>query len=107
MAAVTLALLIGDIFARNVGKFRAEALGRVRQAQKHLARLLVLAATRLIDMDNDGKPELITSKLDSFLAVTPEQVQAAFGPGSTEPGCSDPSNSSCARLSMIVASASA
>ena len=45
---------------------------RIKELQSALGRARLLAQYEMFD----GKPELITSELDSFLAVTPEQVQA-------------------------------
>ena len=46
---------------------------RIKDLQSTLTRATLLAQYEMFD----GKPELITSELDDFLAVTPEQIQAA------------------------------
>ena len=46
---------------------------RIKELQSTLTRATLLAQYEMFD----GKPELITSELDNFLAVTPEQMQAA------------------------------
>ncbi len=46
---------------------------RIKELQSTLTRATLLAQYEMFD----GKPELITSELDDFLAVTPEQMQAA------------------------------
>jgi zinc protease len=45
---------------------------RIKELQSPLTRASYLAQYEMFD----GKPELITSELDDFLAVTPEQIQA-------------------------------
>jgi zinc protease len=45
---------------------------RIKDLQSSLTRAQLLAQYEMFD----GKPELITSELDTFLAVTPEQIQA-------------------------------
>jgi predicted Zn-dependent peptidase len=45
---------------------------RIKELQSTLTRATLLAQYEMFD----GKPELITSELDTFLAVTPEQIQA-------------------------------
>src|SRR6266481_802261 len=45
---------------------------RIKELQSSLTRATYLAQFEMLD----GKPELITSELDTFLAVTPEQIQA-------------------------------
>jgi predicted Zn-dependent peptidase len=45
---------------------------RIKDLQSTLTRATLLAQYEMFD----GKPELITSELDDFLAVTPEQIQA-------------------------------
>ena len=45
---------------------------RIKDLQSTLTRASLLAQYEMFD----GKPELITSELDTFLAVTPEQIQA-------------------------------
>ena len=45
---------------------------RIKDLQSTLTRATLLAQYEMFD----GKPELITSELDTFLAVTPEQIQA-------------------------------
>ena len=45
---------------------------RIKELQSSLTRATYLAQFEMFD----GKPELITSELDAFLAVTPEQIQA-------------------------------
>jgi predicted Zn-dependent peptidase len=45
---------------------------RIKELQSSLTRATLLAQFEMFD----GKPELITSELDTFLAVTPEQIQA-------------------------------
>src|SRR5438094_445890 len=44
---------------------------RIKELQNSLTRATYLAQFEMLD----GKPELITSELDAFLAVTPEQIQ--------------------------------
>jgi zinc protease len=46
---------------------------RIKELQTSLTRARLLAQYEMFD----GNPELITSELDAFLAVTPEQIQAA------------------------------
>jgi zinc protease len=46
---------------------------RIKDLQSTLTRATLLAQYEMFD----GKPELITSELDDFLAVTPAQIQAA------------------------------
>jgi zinc protease len=45
---------------------------RIKELQSTLTRARLLAQYEMFD----GNPELITSELDTFLAVTPEQIQA-------------------------------
>jgi zinc protease len=45
---------------------------RIKELQSSLTRATLLAQFEMFD----GNPELITSELDTFLAVTPEQIQA-------------------------------
>jgi zinc protease len=45
---------------------------RIKDLQSTLTRATLLAQYEMFD----GKPELITSELDTFVAVTPEQIQA-------------------------------
>ena len=45
---------------------------RIKDLQSTLTRATLLAQYEMFD----GKPDLITSELDAFLAVTPEQIQA-------------------------------
>ena len=47
-------------------------VSRIKELQSTLTRATLLAQYEMFD----GKPELITSELDTFLAVTPEQIQA-------------------------------
>ena len=46
---------------------------RIKEAQSSLTRATLLAQYEMFD----GNPGLITTELDTFLAVTPEQIQAA------------------------------
>ena len=45
---------------------------RIKELQSALTRATLLAQYEMFD----GKPDLITAELDTFLAVTPEQIQA-------------------------------
>lgn len=47
-------------------------VSRIKELQSTLTRATLLAQYEMFD----GKPELITSELDTFLAVTPDQIQA-------------------------------